>query len=430
MKFRSLFAAIAVLLLLGGFLWWSSTHKASKPAGPTTPALVTMNTRSITGLTLEHAGAPPIVLARSGDRWKITAPGSFPASSDTVSTMLSDLSGLHAERVIGPATDLSQYGLSHPAFQLRIAGKDNRTATLAFGDKTPTGDAVYVSVKGDPRVFTAGGWLKTGLDQSLEQLRDKRLMPVNAAAVARFDLIHRGVTVEFARVRDGWQIEKPKTYRTDTFQVDDLLDQVTGAQWQTDTVPAQAEKAFSEGNPVGTVKLVDPSGTQTLEVREDRDSYYAKSTAVPGAWNVTLALGEAVTRTMDSFRNKQLFDFAYTEPDKIEVHTGKKMLYLVHQGNNWYSGGVKMNAGSVEDLVNALRSLAATKFVESGFTKPTIRLVVTSNGGQRVETVAIEKTKNGAIAKRGDGQSLYAIDSDTFDMLTDAISAVEPAGKR
>lgn len=424
MKFRSLFAAVAVLLILGGLLWWSSKHKPSATLEPATPALVTLKTKSITGLTLESAGSPPIVLERSGKAWRITAPSNFPASSGTVGTMLSDLSDLHAERVLGPSSDLSQYGLSHPTFQLAIAG-NGKTSTLAFGDKTPTGDAVYVTVTGDPRVFTAGGWLKTGLDKSLDDLRDKRLVPVSSAAVTRFDLVHRGNTIEFARVSGGWQIQKPKPFRTDTFQVDDLLDQVTGAKWLTDTVPAKAAAAFAHGNPVGTVKLTDSTGTQTLQVREDHDNYYAQSSAVPGAWNVTVALGEAVTRTLDSFRNKQLFDFAYAEPDKIEVHTGTKMLYLVHQGQDWYSGGVRMSSGAVEDLVNALRSLAATKFVDSGFHSPAIQLTVTSNGGKQVETVALAKTKGGAIAKRADGQSLYFIDSDTFDMLTNAIDAVK-----
>lgn len=429
MKLRSLVAAVAVLLILGGFLWWSSTHKSAAHKGPTTPALVTLNRKSITGLTLEAQGAPSIVLSRSGaSGWQITSPAQFPASSTTVGTMLSDLSGLHAERVIEQKqANLESYGLSHPAFRIAIAGKDSHTTTLSFGDKTPTGDAVYVTVSGDPRVFTAGNWLRAGLDKSLEDLRDKRLMPVKAAGVTRFDLIHRGETTEFARASGGWQIEKPKAYRTDTFQVDDLLDQVTGAKWQADTVPAQAAAAFDHGQPVGTVKLIDGDGTQTLDVREDHDTYYAKSTAVPGAWNVTPALGEAVARTLDSFRNKQLFDFAYAEPDKIEVHSGSKMLYLVHQGKDWYSGGVKMSSGSVEDLVSAMRALAATKFVSSGFTNPGIRLVVTSNEGKQVETVALQKTKDGAIAKRADGPSLYLIDSDTFDLLTNAISGVKPA---
>jgi hypothetical protein len=88
-----------------------------------------------------------------------------------------------------------------------------------------------------------------------------------------------------------------------------------------------------------------------------------------------------------------------------------------------------MDSGSVEDLVSAIRSLAASKFVDSGFSSPNIRLIVTSDGGHQVEAVGLQTVKNGAIAKRTDGPSLYFLDSDTLSMLQNAISAVKPAAK-
>jgi hypothetical protein len=80
--------------------------------------------------------------------------------------------------------------------------------------------------------------------------------------------------------------------------------------------------------------------------------------------------------------------------------------------------------------VTALRDLAATRFVDSGFTTATMDVTVTSGGGKKVETVEIEKTGDGAIAKRGDGPSLYSLDSVTLNQVTGAIAGLKPAGKK
>jgi len=428
MKFRGLLAATVVLLALGGVLYWSNHRKPANPANSSTPPILKIQATAVTGLTLKPNGGQAIVLAKSGPRtWQIQAPGEYPASATTVNGMLATLGEMRSDRVIEEkAEDLSRYGLSQPSFELDFT-ENHESHEVSFGDNSPAGGGVYVTVSGDPRVYMTPRWVKDDLNQSLEALRDKRLLPVDAATVVRFDLIRNGQTIEFGRVRNGWQIQKPQTYRTDTFQADDLLDQVTGAEWDPSTDPAKAEQAFAHGKPYAEVKLMGSTGDQTLEVRQDDGDYYAKSSDAPGIWKVQAALGEALGRTLDSFRNKQLFDFAYAEPNQLEVHSGTTALFLNRAGGDWWSVGTKMDNGSVEELVSALRSLAATKFVDSGFTTPDIRATVTSGGGKQVETVEIQKTKDGGIAKRDDGPTLYAIDADTMSMLEGAISGVKPA---
>ncbi|HTX40852.1 MAG TPA: DUF4340 domain-containing protein [Acidobacteriaceae bacterium] len=428
MKFRGLLAAVVVLLALGGVLYWSNHRKPANPANSARPPILKVQAAAVTGLTLKPNGGQTIVLAKSGPHtWQIQAPGQYPANATAVTGMISTLGEMRSERVIEEKpTDLSRYGLSQPSFQLDFT-ENHQTREVSFGDNSPTGGGVYVTVAGDPRVYMTPSWVRGDLNKSLDALRDKRVMPVPAATVVRFDLIRNGQTIEFARVGNGWQIQKPQTYRTDTFQVDDLLDQVTGAQWDPGIDPAQAEQAFAHAKPYASVKLMGSTGEQTLEVRQDHDDYYAKSSAAPGTWKVQVALGEALGRTVDSFRNKQLFDFAYAEPNKLEVHSGTTALFLNRAGSDWWSVGTKMDSDSIEDLASALRSLAATKFVDSGFTAPDIRVTVTSGGGKQVETVEIQKTKDGGIARRADGPTLYAIDADTMSMLEGAISGVKPA---
>jgi hypothetical protein len=434
MKFRSLLVAVVVLLILAGVLYWSEHRKTPETTStPASPAILIVHPTDVTSITVKQRGSQPVTLVRSGAaNWQIIAPSAFPADSSVVSGMLSSLAPLISQRLVeDKATDLSQFGLSDPTLEFDVTTKDNKTSRLLLGDDTPTGDATYVALAGDPRLFTAASYLKTSLNKSLTDLRDKRLLPVDAASVSSIDLTRKNQTIGFARVQNGWQIEKPASYRTDNFQVDDLLQQLTGAKWDPSANADTAAKAWPKATPIATAKLTGSSGVDSLEVRNDKDGYYAKSSAMPGTWKIdpsaTSALDQDLTRSFDDFRNKQLFDFGYKDPEKIEYHAGATSLILARAGTSWLSNGKKMDSDSVENLVTALRDLAATKFVDPGFTTPQIEVTVTSNNGKRVESVQLQNTPDGGIAKREDSPALYALDSVTIKGLTDAVAALKPA---
>jgi hypothetical protein len=435
MKFRGLIIAAAVLLVLAGVLYWSEHYKPKEntTASSTTPAILKIDPATVTSLIVKQKGAPPVVLARAGaNQWKITGPGDYPADSSAVSSMLSALSPLNSDSIVEdhPA-NLADYGLSDPSLEVDVTGKDNKTSRLLFGDDAPTGGGVYVQLAGNPRVFTAGSYVKSSLNKSLGDLRDKRLVPVDGSSVSNIDLDRKNQNISFARIQNGWQIEKPQSYRTDNYQVDDLLSQLTGAKWDPSVSAEDAARDFSHATPVATVKLTRSSGNDTIEVRKEKDDYFAKSSAVPGAWKIesssASSLGADLDRSLDDFRNKQLFDFGYADPEKIEYHSGSTSIVLARTGDDWTSNGKKMDSNSAEALVTAVRELSASKFVTTGFTVPTIDLTVTSSNGKRVEKLQIQKTSDGAIAKRDVGPTLYSLDPAALSGLTDAIAGLKPA---
>lgn len=435
MKFRGLLIAAVVLAGLGGFLYWSNHHKATTPPpGSKSPTVVKIVPADVTSLIVKQQGAPPVTLTRqAAGQWQITAPATYPADSSTVTSILSTLSPLLAVEVVqDKATNLAPFGLADPAVEVDVTTKDNHTHQVLVGDQTPAGEDVYVALRGDPRVYTAASYVKTSLNKSLSDLRDKRLLPVEASSVTTIDLTRKGQAIGFGRVQNGWQIQKPKPYRTDTFQVDDLLDQAVRAKWDPATSVEDATKSFAKATPVATLKLTGSSGTDTLEVRKENDNYYAKSSAITGVYQIdsteSSALAEALNRSLDNFRNKQLFNFGYSDPDKIQYQAGTTNLVLTHSGDDWFSNGKKMDNDSVEQVVTALRDLAASKFVDTGYSKPDITVTVTSDTDKKVVTVGIQKTKDGGgIAKREDDPSLYSLDGVTLEGLTSAVAGVKPA---
>jgi hypothetical protein len=436
MKIRSLIVAAFVLLALIGTLYWSehrkSTEETAQTSADTPPTILKLDGAAITKLELKKKDAEPIILTKnSSAAWQIVAPKPFSADQAAVFGVISTLSSLNSERLVDDkASDVKQYGLDQPAFEVDITEKDNKTERLLVGDETPAGNAVYAMLAGNPRVFTMASYHKTSVDKSLNELRDKRLLTVTAEKVSRLELISKNRDIEFGRNKDEWQIFKPKPLRADGAQVGELVGKLADARVDlsgSNKDREDAASAFARATPVATARVTDQSGTQELQVRKSKDSYYAKSSVVEGAYKIDSSLGQAVDKGLDDFRNKKLFDFGFNEPTKIEMHSGTKAYFLSKSGPDWWSNGKKMEAGSVQEFISKLRDLTADKFVESGFANPAMDIAVTSDDGKRVEKVFIAKSGNSYIARRENETSLYQLDSSSVDALEKSADEIKPA---
>jgi Domain of unknown function (DUF4340) len=432
MKLRSLALAIVVLAALLGALYWSDHRKPeeTKASADASPAILKVNEAAITQVEIKKKDAEPLVLTKNNSgTWLITQPKPLNADQSSVSNVLSTLSNLDSDRLVESKTsDLHQYGLAQPAVEVDLTEKDNKSQKLLIGDATPTGSDVYAMLEGDPRVFTMAKYHETSFDKGTNDLRDKRLITLSADKISRVDLIRRNQNIEFGRNKDEWQILKPNPLRANSIQVGELVSKLADAQMDVSgTDNKAATEGFAHATPVATAKVTDPSGTQEIEIRKNKDTYYAKSSVVEGDYKVDSALGQAVDKGLDDFRNKSLFDFGYNEPDKIEIHNGSKATFLTKRGNDWWGpDGKKMEAGGVEDLIEKLRDLSASKFADSGFSNPTLDIMITSENGKRVEKVAIAKSGSGYIAKRENDPTLYDLDSNSVDGLEKAADDIKP----
>jgi hypothetical protein len=306
--------------------------------------------------------------------------------------------------------------------------KAGKVSKLKIGDDTPTNSGSYVMLDGDPRVFTVASYVKTGVDKSVNDLRDKRLLTFDQDKLSRVELIAKKQDIEFGRDKDQWQIVKPKPLRADGLQVDEMLRKLKDAKMDLTLSDDDAKKAaatFASGTPVATVKLTDPSGTQQIEIRKNKDDYYAKSSVVPGVFKSTADLGMGVDKSLDDFRNKKLFNFGFNDPSKIEMHANGKTYAFQKGGDDWFSNGKKMDSTSIQSFLDKLRDLSASKFVDTGsLGTPSIDITVVS---KTTEKVLIAKQGSDYIAQRENEPALYGLDAKTVGDLSQAASDVKPA---
>jgi hypothetical protein len=380
-RVRGLLIAAIVLAALSGALYWSNHRKPAESSANSTiessPKILTLESPAITGISLRKKSGDTLVLAKNdAGQWQITAPKELPADQDAVSSIVSTLSSLNSERVVDDqGANLDQYGLAQPSLLVEITKKDKKTQQLLIGDDTPTGNGVYAGLAGDPRVFTMSSYNRTSLDKSANDLRDKRLLPFDSDKVSSIELTAKKQTVAFGRSKDQWQIVKPKPFRADHSQVEDLLRTLRDARMDLSAAEDQKKlaAAFSSATPFATARVTDVS----------------------------------------------------------------KSYFLTHSGADWWSNGTKMDSSTVSVLIDKIRDLSAGNFAETGFAASALDLAVTSGGGTRIEKVSFSKVGDKYLAKRDSEPALYLLEASAVtDLqksaadLKPAAAPVPPAGKK
>jgi ribosomal protein L12E/L44/L45/RPP1/RPP2 len=440
MKPGRLLIAAVLLAALAGALWWSNRDekaKEGKPAADAPPKILEIKPDSVKQIDIKrHDGESTSVRFNDKGKWEITSPKPLVADSTSVAQLTNALSSLTSDRLVDPnATDLAGYGLAPAVLEVDVATKDGKTTQLLIGEATPTGNNVYAKLGGDPRLFTMPSSNKATFDKTSKDLREKHLLAFTGGKLLGLGLTINGKggpqTIEFGRVGEtDWEITKPKKMRADGTPVDDIISKLKLTEMDVNLSEEDAKKAaasFASAPLTGIIKVIDSTATQSLEVRKIKDDYYAKSSAIDGVYKIGKDLGDALGKPLDDYRNKKLFDFAYSDPNRIVLQDGGKTTTYEKIKDKWMSAGKEMDSTNMQAFIDRLRDLSASKFLDSGFTKPAITLTVASNDGKRTETLDIAPAASGPnyIAQRRGEEGFYEIDRDAVQQLRGAAADVK-----
>lgn len=433
MPIRGLLAAGIALVIAGGLVWWSN-KKGTEPEADASPKLLELSEGEMRRIELRRAEGETTVLERQeGGQWKITAPASYAADSGAAQALAGALARLTADKVVEEkVADFGEFGLKEPALVALITMKDGALHTVMVGDDVPAGGGHYVRKAGDERLYTIAGFTKTGIDKASGELRDKRLLPFEAGALARLELRAKAGAVEFGRnARGNWQIVKPEPLRADGWQVEELIRRVREAQLDPGLDEAgrrKNEADFGRAAPLAAVRLTAGSAEQTLEVRRTADNrYLARSSAVAGVHLLTNDIGEGLNKTVVDFRTRKLFDFGFAEPVRVEFKWSEGARALVRDGSDWKENGKAMDRVGVQSLIDRLRDLTAEGFPAGGFGTIALEASVSTGEGDKAATERVQISRAGDkyMARREDEPALYELKEDAVGELIRAARDVK-----
>jgi hypothetical protein len=436
MKFRGLTAAAILLAALGAVLYWSNRTKpaedAAKAAADAPAEILSLKQGDITKVEIKKKGGDDVVVSRnSKGQWVMDSPKPLGVDPDTISTVLTALSPLKSVRLIDEkAGDLKMFGLADPALEVTAIEKDGKSQRLLIGDDAPTGQAAYAMVEGKPRIYTVADSSRSNLDKDVKSLRNKQLLPLDFDKLVRVELHSPKLDLAFGSEDGQWTLQGRKDVRVDTSKLEGVVEGIKTATIDLSASDADQKKyaaAYASGTPVGTVKGTDEYGSNALEIRKNKNDYYATTTALPGAFKLSDKLGKYLGDTIDDFREKMLFSVGPERIDKAELHNGPRAYYLDHSGSDWWSDGKKMDTMSVDIFLDWIRRLTATKFADSRPGPPAITVSVSWRGGERSEKVSFSKSGDDYIAKRENEPTLYVVAGKDFDQLLKSADEMKPA---
>jgi len=433
---RGLIVAAVLLAALGAGVWYSERlerEKEKKPPADSSPKLVEMAEDQMQRLEIKRRGELPVVIERDNSgKWAMTAPQALAVDADAVSSLTSTLSSFSSDRLVEEqAADLEAFGLARPALTVTVTPKNGAARQLLIGDETPTGGGYFAKMEGDPRVFSIYSYNRSAVDKTWKDLREKRLMTFNSEQVSRVELTAKGKTLELGKAAGGdWQILKPGPYRGDNLQIDEIVRKIRDARMDvtiSDEEAAQAPARFAAGTPVATARVTDTSGVQVFEVRRNKDEYYARSSAIAGVYKIGRESAEGLDKTVEDLRNRKLFDFGFTDPERVEIRDGAATTVLTKSGEKWQRSGKDLESAGALTLIDKLRDLRAVRFPSSGFTNPVLEILVSRESGKKAERVQIATAGSAFYARRENEPALYEIESKAVDEIRQAVKDLKEA---
>lgn len=439
MQTKGLLVAAVVLALLAGGVWYSNKverDKEGKPDPDSPPKIVEIPADQIQQIDIDRLGETTSITRSDEGKYELVAPRALNADQDAASSLATTLGSLASDRVVEEkAEDLSAYGLDRPQITVAVKKKDGGVVKLLIGDETPTGSYAFCKLEDDPRVFTLASWNKSSFEKTWKDLRDKRLLTFDSDKLTRLEVTAKGQTIEFGKNQQNeWQIIKPRPLRADGGEVEELVRKVRDAKMDVtlaDSELAQLAGRFGNTALVASVRATDAAGTQTLDVRRTADStYLARSDAVEGVHKVDSALGDSLGKSLDDYRNKKIFDFGWSDPDKLTYKDEKTNLAVEKKDDKWLVADKEMDSVSVRNVIDQLRDLSSVRFLDSGAPQPDIELSVTSSDGKRVENVRIGKAGDRWLAMRVGEPSLYELESSKVEELQQTAAAVREPEKK
>jgi hypothetical protein len=374
---------LAVALGLGSYLYFVESKKEIKPDEKAKEKVFTVDAAAKVK-ELELSSTDRIHLVREGSNWRMTEPTQAPADATEVDAMVSGLTGLELDEVVGDnVTDLAQYGLAQPRTTLKatVEGGTPGGLTLLLGDKTPDGAGVYAKTGASPRVFTIAAFHESALAKKPFDLRDRDVLHFKQDAASSLDVT--GPEGAFSLAADGteWTIVRPIATRAGRWAVDGLVGALAGLRMESVAAEdAEEMKPWGLVTPWRTVRIgLKDGSSRSLEIggKAGEKTFYAREAGRKQVVVIPGALVDDLAKGLADLRAKRLLEVATYEVTSIEAQAGAtKRSYLrtsekdkegvdVFKWKRTAPDAAAIDTNKVQDALFAVGALEALEFVDA-----------------------------------------------------------------
>lgn len=404
MKWKTLviLSVILVLLILAIFYVEKREEKKEKFEGK----LFTYNSSEVNKVELKR-GSESIVFEKKDDTWEITSPLKTKADKYTVERLVEDFADLKIERKVEEnARDLKKYGLEPPYRTLKIFKKDGNSMTVYIGIENPIDGALYAKKPEENIVYLIPSFLKSGLDKSLFDFRNKKILEFEKDRVNRIIWESEGKRWDAYKKEDEWFIHQPVKALADKGKIDDLLYSITGVEaksFAVENYKNELLKDYGLENPKFKISIEGEKEVKiSIGVKEEKDkkNVYAISNLSRIIAEVPETFLTEIDKKPEDIREKSIDVFWSFDVQKFSViKDGKEYLFEKDKQDKWYMKKPEkkeMDGTKINDFLRKIEDIEAKEFIDNpeslkyyGLEKPNIHFKITTKEKGKEKTIEI-----------------------------------------
>ncbi len=306
-----------------------------------------------------------------GDGWRLREPIDYPADSSIVSSTLSSLANLSADRRL-PAdqVDPAEYGLDAPAAEVTLTLEGGADIAFAVGGEMPLGSKRPIRIAGNDEIAIVPGWISEDLERGVDDWRSREVTNLRADQIASIEIEAGADTIRAVRVGNDWKLLSPMEDLAGRDHLEGLVSDLGGLRIEEFLDGEVDPAALGLDAPEYSVTVVRSDGGEPLRLdlgatrqgdggvevvcrRGDADYFWAQD-------RVRTRLSKAPVL----WRSKKLAAFDTWEVEEMRLITPAASADLEKVDSKWqFAGnGGEADQARVSDRLTALSKLEATDY--------------------------------------------------------------------
>jgi hypothetical protein len=231
-----------------------------------------------------------LAAAKNKASWEFTKPGGLLADDTGVNLLLTALA---TAKMTGVASEdsagLGKYGLANPSITFTVTDNQGKTSTLAIGKKD--GSDYYARDSSRPTVFRINEALYKKLSENYKDLRNKKLVSLDADDVNRVEIHNANGTVICVRKKgnpDEWVIDSPDAVKGKTAASGKFFTPLMNARAaEIEDHPASNVAAMLAKPPIEVILTAKEAKTLIIRISENLGGFvYARTSRGPEVYKL------------------------------------------------------------------------------------------------------------------------------------------------
>ena len=329
--------------------------------------------------------------AGDNDQWHVVVGNQkILAETSTVDAVLSHMMDMKREHEVGekdqkgkvmPSANLELFGLAEPTGKVEIVTTNQSSQLLLVGKKNNFDGSIYVKLTNSPMVALVPGALEYQVEKTLFDLREKRLLQFETAAVKEFSVVlDTGVSYDVVRDNKNYRLKSRGNVLADKADIDGILSAVANARasaFISENNQGEIGKQFGFHKPKATVTLWLKQGVEPYEIwlsttkKDGAEKYYA-TTKTPGQiieLSSNWVLGKLEV-TPEELRDQHVLPFDAVDVTQLRLKNKEHELLFVksvaRQTETWHMEKPQkqeVDTGKITAILYKLSGLQAKKVV-------------------------------------------------------------------